>query len=457
MTELFRHTVSLLVGALCVLIISTIPLEAATSFGVQTCTTIDNNWKQYEQQIKGANTKVSDVVLNACQAIGGGCTFTSGYRSPEENESAKGATHSQHLTGKAIDVSVPDGKEKEFITLAICGLRRVNNCEGGIGYYESKAIHVDVRVGTTNVWSAGKSTSGYRRANIIQNVSDPEARNILYSFGDGKCTDGSIQGDYSEEEIYGPPVQYTPPTGMPSFFTPSYSGQPNFQSTQFQTPISTVGGGEILSPTSLIYDSLSTPSSFDSGTLLAFTDTVSTDNNNMDEGEDKGIQNSSVQTQQKDAHREESYTSTNSRVDGVDTQVKEVQTIFAEDTSESNILSVGDSFLQKIAILSRSADIFYGVHKPSDKVVNNANNSSAQNGNAFPQFVSGERVVVENEKNISQVLHNSLYITEVGAKLGLYFGLIHGASPMVIGSAPRTLLRVLGEGASMRVYNPFSI
>ncbi len=179
---------------------------AADTIGnFQTCSTIDSNWKRYGANILGANSKVSDIVRNACAAIGGGCSFVSGYRSAAYNRKVGGAGSSQHIRAGAVDLRVPSGKEKEFITLAICGLRKVNNCQGGIGLYNSNDIHIDVRSGATNVWS-----TGYSRSNIAQNINDPEARNILYAFGDGKCTGGGIVGDYEEENIYGPIIQYTP-------------------------------------------------------------------------------------------------------------------------------------------------------------------------------------------------------------------------------------------------------
>ncbi len=168
------------------------------------CAVIDNNWESFGQQKLGANEKVTDVVLNACAAIGGNCAFTSGKRCTEDTVSAscplnRGASNSQHLHGRALDVRVPRGKEKEFITYAICGLRRVNHCNGGIGLYTSGAIHIDVR-SRQSAWSDGY---GY---NDIVKISDPQARQLLYDFvGTDKCSQG-IVGDYSEQYEYGAPA-----------------------------------------------------------------------------------------------------------------------------------------------------------------------------------------------------------------------------------------------------------
>ena len=137
-----------IVAALLVFAASPLTVDAqdvSDLVGAQGCSVIDLNWKEYGENIRGANTKVSDVVLNACAAIGGkgACTFISGcrYNEGDANQSNPictlntGAVDSQHRRSNAIDVVVTPGKEKEFITLAICGLRRVNKCEGTILYH----------------------------------------------------------------------------------------------------------------------------------------------------------------------------------------------------------------------------------------------------------------------------------------------------------------------------------
>jgi len=186
-------------------------LKIVTVANAQTlagCSIVNANWKSYGQNLKGADSKVSNVVLNACAALGGKsqCNFISGYRAPAHNKAVGGAKNSQHMYRRAIDLRVPGGEKKQFITYAICGLQRINNCGGGIGLYSSGSIHIDVRGGAKNVWS-----DNYHRTSIATKINDPQARNILYGFADRKgCTNSSIATSNTESDRYGAPVTYTP-------------------------------------------------------------------------------------------------------------------------------------------------------------------------------------------------------------------------------------------------------
>ena len=66
-------------------------------------------------------------------------TINSGYRCPVHNRKVNGAVNSQHLYGKAADISLKD------ITMKILAAK-VNEvfAKGGVGYYSS-FVHVDVR------------------------------------------------------------------------------------------------------------------------------------------------------------------------------------------------------------------------------------------------------------------------------------------------------------------------
>jgi hypothetical protein len=106
-------------------------------------------FNRYGREINGAGEKVSDVAQNACDSIGGTCTFTSGYRSKEHNESVGGASGSRHIQGDALDVVVPQEKALAFVRALRGGLCATNNCNGGIGYYGCKGttctFHIDTR------------------------------------------------------------------------------------------------------------------------------------------------------------------------------------------------------------------------------------------------------------------------------------------------------------------------
>lgn len=72
--------------------------------------------------------------------IGKPITVNSGYRTPEHNAKIGGAPKSQHMLGKAADISVWGMSAKDLAAVAeTIGF-------GGIGIYHSKHfVHVDVR------------------------------------------------------------------------------------------------------------------------------------------------------------------------------------------------------------------------------------------------------------------------------------------------------------------------
>lgn len=69
----------------------------------------------------------------------------SGYRSPTHNAAVGGAQHSQHMEGRAADVTV-DGLAPSDIHAAVLGLYRDGQIPqlGGLGLYVGW-VHVDVR------------------------------------------------------------------------------------------------------------------------------------------------------------------------------------------------------------------------------------------------------------------------------------------------------------------------
>ena len=73
----------------------------------------------------------------------------SGYRSPETNaklrtQSTGVATHSLHMDGMAADVVVP-GRSLELIRKVAIAMK-----SGGVGYYPSQFVHIDV--GRVRTW-----------------------------------------------------------------------------------------------------------------------------------------------------------------------------------------------------------------------------------------------------------------------------------------------------------------
>jgi uncharacterized protein YcbK (DUF882 family) len=73
----------------------------------------------------------------------------SGYRSPQTNAMLKAnsngvATHSLHMDGMAADITVP-GRSLEVVRKVATSLK-----SGGVGYYPSQFVHIDV--GRVRTW-----------------------------------------------------------------------------------------------------------------------------------------------------------------------------------------------------------------------------------------------------------------------------------------------------------------
>jgi uncharacterized protein YcbK (DUF882 family) len=73
----------------------------------------------------------------------------SGYRSPQTNAKLRSqsngvATHSLHMDGMAADITLP-GRSLQLIKKAAIAMKA-----GGVGYYPSQFVHVDV--GRVRTW-----------------------------------------------------------------------------------------------------------------------------------------------------------------------------------------------------------------------------------------------------------------------------------------------------------------
>ena len=96
-------------------------------------------------EIKPIDTKLLDLLVQIQHRLGTSESFQviSGYRSPKTNamlhaNSEGVASHSMHIEGKAIDISVP-GRTLEQLRGAALAQR-----VGGVGYYpKSDFVHVD--------------------------------------------------------------------------------------------------------------------------------------------------------------------------------------------------------------------------------------------------------------------------------------------------------------------------
>lgn len=92
-------------------------------------------------------------------------------------------------------------------------------------------------------------------------------------------------------------------------------------------------------------------------------------------------------------------------------------------------------------------DVFYGVHKSTNTTGFTGDNYASYERTG--EFVAGDAQPVAPTISGAQIATDSARLAEQSVRYGAYFGLIHGLSPMMVGSAPRTLLRTVKF-----VYNP---
>jgi len=110
-------------------------------------------------------------LVRVCDTIrlhwGGPVRVVSGYRTPEWNAKIHGAPHSQHPAGRAADIrpyssaSEPDEPRIKRFHATVLELWNTGEIPdlGGLGYYPSKWVHVDVRqrepIGHLAEWTGG--------------------------------------------------------------------------------------------------------------------------------------------------------------------------------------------------------------------------------------------------------------------------------------------------------------
>ena len=116
---------------------------------------------EYIDWATGVDRRVDPELLNIVREVakkfGRKLTITSGYRDPGKNRKAGGAQRSQHMLGKAVDISgrgMSNADKLELIEIASKeGIR-------GIGVYDSSgAIHLDIRSGSRAGWGGDFTAS----------------------------------------------------------------------------------------------------------------------------------------------------------------------------------------------------------------------------------------------------------------------------------------------------------
>ena len=115
-----------------------------------------NNFSLKEFESKDGSKMPSDVYLNIVKLVGQlqflrdytgrAITVNSGYRSPEHNAKIGGVKNSQHLLGKAADITIEGLKPAEVYRLINELIDMGLMLQGGLGLYEKKGfVHYDIR------------------------------------------------------------------------------------------------------------------------------------------------------------------------------------------------------------------------------------------------------------------------------------------------------------------------
>jgi uncharacterized protein YcbK (DUF882 family) len=112
------------------------------------------NIKEFES--KDGSKMPSDIFLNMIKLAnqlqilrdytGKAITVNSGYRSPKHNAKIGGSLSSQHLLGKAADITIEDLKPAEVFMIINELIDMGLMLQGGLGLYEKKGfVHYDIR------------------------------------------------------------------------------------------------------------------------------------------------------------------------------------------------------------------------------------------------------------------------------------------------------------------------
>lgn len=114
------------------------------------------NFNISEFNSKDGSKMPSEVYLNIVKLVGRlqflrdytgrAITVNSGYRSPEHNAKIGGSLSSQHLLGKAADITIEGLKPSEVYMIIDELIDMGLMLEGGLGLYEKKGfVHYDIR------------------------------------------------------------------------------------------------------------------------------------------------------------------------------------------------------------------------------------------------------------------------------------------------------------------------
>lgn len=115
---------------------------------------LTKNFKLSEFESKDGADTPPDVIKNLRQLaknlevirsnVGKPIKVNSGYRSPEHNKSVRGEDNSQHLKGKAADITVSGYTPTQLAAVIFMLIEKGQISQGGVGIYPT-FIHYDIR------------------------------------------------------------------------------------------------------------------------------------------------------------------------------------------------------------------------------------------------------------------------------------------------------------------------
>ena len=89
-------------------------------------------------------SELIDMLQTAREALGVPLTLTSAYRCPDHNSKIKGSSRSQHLLGKAADITIQSLKPAEVFVIIEDLIDMGELLQGGVGAYDT-FTHYDIR------------------------------------------------------------------------------------------------------------------------------------------------------------------------------------------------------------------------------------------------------------------------------------------------------------------------
>lgn len=112
-----------------------------------------------------------DKVREVARQFGQPLTITSGYRDPARNRRARGASRSQHLFHRAVDIRGSNYTNEQRLQLvAIASSIGIT----GIGVYNDKSLHFDIRTSGRTAWGSGFTYAGippYAKSTLDRHIA----------------------------------------------------------------------------------------------------------------------------------------------------------------------------------------------------------------------------------------------------------------------------------------------